>query len=157
MQDSTPSDARPRITIPQQRSAAGFAARMAQVQAEAQRRQHRAKVVTYTVGLIAASIVSVLIAWGIHAYFASDRQVTVTVQNEARVCSGSGNSVSCQYLVYTTGGTFKDTDSLISGKFSSSDLYGQLQTGHTYTLEVRGYRIPILSEYPNILRIVTAH
>lgn len=134
------------------------AARMAKVRAEAQRRQKRAKIATYTVGLIAASIISALIAWGIHAYVASDRQVTVTVQNEARVCSNDGNgSVSCQYLIYTSGGTFKDTDSLTAGKFNSSDVYGQLQIGHTYTLEVRGYRIPWMSEYPNILRIVSGN
>lgn len=126
----------------------------AEVRAAARRRRRRAKIVTYTVAIIAASIVSVLIAWAIHSYVASDRQVTVTVQNEARVCDSSG---SCQYLIYTSGGTFKDTDSMLAGKFSSSDLYGQLQTGHTYTLEVRGYRIPLMSEYPNILRIVSGH
>jgi len=130
--------------------------RAEQVRAATRRRQKRAKIVTYMIGLIVASAVSAGIAMGIHAYTSSDRQVTVTVQNENRVCTGSGNSVSCQYLIYTSGGTFKDTDSLLAGKFSSSDLYGQLQIGHTYTLEVRGYRIPFLSEYPNILRIVAA-
>lgn len=131
--------------------------RAEQVRAAARRRQRRTKILTYTVALFAASIISALTVVAIHAYTSSDRQVTVTVQNEGRVCTGSGTSVSCQYLIYTTGGTFKDTDSLIAGKFSSSDLYGQLQTGHTYTLEVRGYRIPIMSEYPNILRIVSGN
>lgn len=141
MQDTIPS-----ARTSRQRTDAIFAAR---------RRQRRAKIISYTVGLLVAAAVSVLVAWSIYAYTSSTRQVTVTVANEARVCTGSGNSVSCEYLIYTSGGTFKDADSLISGKFSSSDLYGQLQIGHRYTLEVRGYRIPILSEYPNILRIVS--
>lgn len=119
------------------------------------RRQRRAKVVAWTLALASLALGLTALGIAIHAYTSSTRQVTVTVQNEARVCSNDGNGVSCQYLIYTSGGTFKDTDSLIAGKFSSSDLYGQLQNGHTYTLEVRGYRIPWMSEYPNILRIVS--
>jgi hypothetical protein len=130
--------------------------RAAQVRATARRRQRRAKIVSYVSAWIVAAVIATLIGVAIHAYASSTRQVTVTVTNEARVCSNDGNSVSCQYLVYTSGGTFKDTDSLISGKFSSSDLYGQLVNGRTYTFEVRGYRIPFMSEYPNILRIVSA-
>lgn len=107
---------------------------------------------------LVAAVVATLAGVAIHAYTSSTRQVTVTVTNEARVCSSDGNNgVTCQYLIYTSGGTFKDTDSLLAGKFSSSDLYGQLQNGHTYTLEVRGYRIPWMSEYPNILRIVSGN
>jgi len=133
------------------------AERRAMQRAAFQRAEKRRKVISYTVALLVACAVSAGFAVAVHAYFSSDRQVTVTVTNEARVCSNDGSSVSCQYLVYTSGGTFKDTDSLASGKFSSSDLFGQLQNGHTYTFEVRGYRIPWMSEYPNILRIVSEH
>jgi hypothetical protein len=114
-------------------------------------------VIAYAVALLVASLVPVGIAMAIHAYMASDRQVTLKVLNEGRVCSSDGNGVSCYYLIFTSGGTFKDTDSLITGKFNSSDLYCQLQTGHTYTVGVRGYRTPWRSEHPNILRIVSEH
>jgi hypothetical protein len=107
--------------------------------------------------LIAAAVVMVVIVGGLvaawHYYMSSTRDVTVTVTDKNRVCSGASSGTTCQYLIFTSGGTFKDTDSLVAGKFASSDLYGQIQTGQTYTFHVRGYRIPILSEYPNILSI----
>jgi hypothetical protein len=107
---------------------------------------------------LAAATVAVLgLAAGLAALlvsYAHARDVTAEVTNAQRVCSGAGSSIQCQYLVYTTGGTFQDSDSWLSGKFNSSDLFGRLETGHVYTLRVRGWRIPILSEYPNILNIV---
>lgn len=129
------------------------ASRASAIHAEAQRRQTRAKrIFGAVVALVVAVLVAGLIgAW--HYYMSSTRDVTATVTDKNRVCDSTGSSVSCYYLIYTSAGTFKDTDSLVAGKFASSDLYGQLQTGHTYRLRVRGYRIPVMSEYPNILDI----
>lgn len=57
------------------------------------------------------------------------------------------------YLIYTSAGTFKNTDELLFGKFNSSDIYGQIIIGNKYELTTVGLRIPILSEYPNIIEI----
>lgn len=63
--------------------------------------------------------------------------------------AGSGSS-SGQYLVFTNRGVFSDADSLEFWKFNSSDIYGQLRDGHTYTCQVSGWRVPFLSWYRNI-------
>lgn len=81
-------------------------------------RTRRAWTYGITVGAVVLGITFVIA----HAYLGSTRNVTVNVRDKARVCS-SGNS-GCQYLIYTDHGTFKDIDSYLSGKFSSSDLYG---------------------------------
>lgn len=81
----------------------------------------------------------------------NQREVTVTIEDKERVCDGEN---SCKYLVFTDQGTFENTDSLLTGKFDSSDVYGRLKEGRTYTLKVAGYRQGFLSMYPNILEIV---
>jgi len=90
---------------------------------------------------------------GFNVWNGTKRDVTITVTDKNRVCDGTGKSVSCYYLIYTTSGTFKDTDSLLNGKFASSDLYGQLRRNGVYKVQVQGWRIPLMSEYPNIVRI----
>lgn len=42
-------------------------------------------------------------------------------------------------------------DTLIWGRFNSSDEYAAIEVGKTYNFTVVGHRIPILSLYPNIL------
>ena len=42
-------------------------------------------------------------------------------------------------------------DTLVHGRWNSSDLYAQIQVGKTYRFTVCGSRIPFLSMYPNIL------
>lgn len=77
--------------------------------------------------------------------------VTFTVKDKGRVCD-SGNS-SCYYLIYTDKGTFKDSDSLMNGKFNSSDVYGSITVGKTYNATVYGWRNGFLSMYKNIVDI----
>lgn len=79
------------------------------------------------------------------------REVTVTVQDKERVCDSNRN---CKYLIFTDGGTFENTDTLLNGKFDSSDVYGRIDEGKTYTFKVAGFRQGILSMYPNIIEIV---
>jgi len=101
-----------------------------------------------------AAIVAAAVVIGFNVWNGTKRDVTITVTDKNRVCDSTGKSVSCYYLIYTTSGTFKDTDSLLNGKFASSDLYGQLRRGGQYEVEAQGWRIPWMSEYPNIVRIV---
>jgi hypothetical protein len=76
---------------------------------------------------------------------------TITVVDKGRVCDGQND---CKYLIYTDSTTFKVTDSLLDGNFSSSDVYGRIKRCHSYDIEWRGTRIPMLSEYQNITAVV---
>lgn len=57
------------------------------------------------------------------------------------------------YMVYTTEGTFKIEDSLIFGRFNSSDVYGMIQVGEYYKLKVFGIRSQFLDSYRNIIEV----
>lgn len=78
--------------------------------------------------------------------------VETTVNDKERVCeSSTDGSRECYYLVFTDAGTYRVTDDLLLGRFNSSDLYGRIKRGKRYRIELKGYRIPILSEYQNIV------
>jgi hypothetical protein len=65
---------------------------------------------------------------------------------------------SSKYLIFTEleNGevrVFQDTDSIIRGKFNSSDIYAEIKVGQKYKFKVYGFRIPALSRYENIVSI----
>ena len=60
---------------------------------------------------------------------------------------------SHKYLIFTDEGVFENTDALFIGKFNSSDLQNQILNAKVCKVETLGYRIPFLSEYPNIVKI----
>ncbi len=82
--------------------------------------------------------------------YATQRHVVATVDSKDRVCTG-GKEVTCKYLIYTDQGVFEDTDTLWYWKYDSSDVYGGLRAGQTYTFKVTGKRLGIMSWYPNII------
>ena len=96
---------------------------------------------------------------GFGAYYValknSERTVTFKVlgKDSVTVSRGSGDTlqVDNEYRVYTDHGTFKVTDTLIYGKFTSADRYGRLQEGHTYTCKVAGWRFGLFSWFPNLI------
>lgn len=77
----------------------------------------------------------------------NEQQVTFTV-NEKGIKNYSETGI---YLLYTDEGVFKIADSIAYFRFDSSDLYGQIEVGETYECTVSGWRIPILSEYQNVI------
>lgn len=80
------------------------------------------------------------------------KTVTFKVQDKTvKVGRDSDGNTSSEYLIFTNKGVYKDTDSFWFFKFRSSDLYGDLRVGHTYTCKVYGYRIGFTSSYPNII------
>lgn len=81
-------------------------------------------------------------------YVSAKDTVTFTVTDKERVHHYKGSSY---YLVFTDGEVFKNDDQWYLGKFRSSDLQGQLKEGKTYRANVCGWRIPLLSEYRNII------
>lgn len=77
--------------------------------------------------------------------------VTTHVVSKENVCSGSGDSVSCNYLIFTDAGTFKIDDAIFGvTRFNSSDVYGRVREDHDYVIKYYGWRIPVFSTYPNI-------
>lgn len=75
-----------------------------------------------------------------------EKDVTVKVTDKVR--TGGDDS---KYLIFTSGGVYEDVDTFVKGKYNSSDLYGRIKVGQTYTFHVRGVRNHILSMYPNII------
>lgn len=61
---------------------------------------------------------------------------------------------STKYLVYTDKTTYEIEDSWVWHRWDSSDVYGKIKPGATYTATLQGYRIPFLSMYPNIINPV---
>ena len=61
-----------------------------------------------------------------------------------------------KYLIFTKVNNeevqvFEITDSLVQGRWNSSDVYAAIEVGKTYSFEVVGKRIPFFSMYPNII------
>lgn len=79
--------------------------------------------------------------------------VDATVTNTDRISTGSGESLSHKYLVFTKNETFENTDAILFWKFDSSDVQGHLEKGKTYRFKVNGYRVPWMSWYRNILEV----
>ncbi len=102
----------------------------------------------FVTALIAASIVilGVLIFSGIGNYL-NEQEITIVVKHKERVISEE----TSKYLVWSEDETFENRDSLIKGKFNSSDLYGKLEKDHTYKCKVYGWRVQFFSWYRNII------
>lgn len=79
------------------------------------------------------------------------RNETATVTDK----NVKNNSKESKYLIYCEdidGNTvvYEVTDSLLHGRFNSSDVYAQISVGKTYEFTVGGSRSGFLSWYPNI-------
>lgn len=108
----------------------------------------------WLIGLGIAAVLVITIALA-PSYF-KEKTVTTEVISKERVCdnSGTNGAMECKYLVFTENGTFKITDSLFGTvRFNSSDVYGRIREGHTYTITYYGFRLPFFSEYPNIKKV----
>jgi len=47
----------------------------------------------------------------------------------------------------------ENTDSVLNGKFNSSDIYAILHVGKKYVFTTKGYRIRLFSMYQNIIKV----
>ena len=56
-----------------------------------------------------------------------------------------------KYMVFTDKEVFENTDSVLSLKWNSSDMYRDVKVGDTCTFKVTGIRVPFMSWYRNIL------
>lgn len=83
--------------------------------------------------------------------FGHERDVIVNVEDKGIKRNGETDI----YLVYTRTNdgkieVFQITDSLLAGRFDSSDDYTGIKVGETYKFTVRGQRVRLFSWYPNI-------
>ena len=65
------------------------------------------------------------------------------------------NAKTDLYLIYTKDQNgnvhvFEISDSILAGRFNSSDIYGGIEIGQKYKFGYRGTREPLFSWYPNI-------
>lgn len=102
-------------------------------------------------GILAVATAGVLVAAGVGLYEAVNPTKDVTATVTDKVVKNDGNSST--YLIFTDKGVFENSDSLVNGKWDSSDVYSQIKKGHTYVFHVRGIRNHVLSWYPNILNV----
>ena len=65
---------------------------------------------------------------------------------------GDGRTTS-KWLMIFENEVFENTDTLLYGKFDSSDMLRKLKPGKKYKLDVYGFRIPFLSSYRNIIEV----
>jgi hypothetical protein len=59
--------------------------------------------------------------------------------------------IFCRDLKTNKSLVFVNKDSWLYWKFNSSDVYMDIQVGKKYHMKVAGYRVPMLSWYPNIV------
>lgn len=107
-----------------------------------------------TVITLVVVIVFIITSAAYQSYTENETVVT-RVTDKENVCETTENGSSCQYLIFTEAGTFKLTDQLFLGftRFDSSDVYGRIEPGETYEIVSVGWRVPVLSWYPNIKEI----
>ena len=101
---------------------------------------------------VAAAIGFAGLAIGIGIFasgYLQESNITFTVKDKERVVDRDGQG--SRYLIWSDDETFENVDSLIKGKFNSSDLYGELEVGKTYNCKVYGWRNGFFSWYRNII------
>lgn len=101
-------------------------------------------------GLIAFFILIVIV--GCNHFNRNSYNITVT--DKDRIIKGDDS----YYVVFADlqngqNKVFKNEDTLIEGKWNSSDIQGKLKVGEKYKIFVYGYRFPFLSMYENIIEV----
>lgn len=99
-------------------------------------------VLALIVGILAAVIYTVK---GYHHH----ETRTCTVVSKDRTTDPKGGSDA---RVYTADcGVLQVADATFDGHFNSADTYATITPGHRYVFHTIGYRVPWLSDFPNIL------
>lgn len=91
-----------------------------------------------------------IVGGGAVASTANEQTQTCTVEDKDRSTNQDGQSV---YQVYTDCGVLRVEDHLIKGIFNSADIYGSIQIGETYDFTTVGYRVPVMSLFPTIIKV----
>lgn len=99
-------------------------------------------------GVIGLGVIGAPVGYVVASY--QNEQVrTCTVESKDRTRTEEGSD----HRVYTDCGNFKVADAVFKRNFHSSDTYRDIEVGETYSLTTIGFRIPLLSEFPNIVEV----
>lgn len=105
-------------------------------------------------GLIGCLFLVLILVMGLIFYVIKANTVhydVVTVASKERQCDG-GKDGTCYYVVYGTNDQiYENRDTLMQGKWDGDNLQAKLREGHTYRLELVGWRVPFLSMRENIV------
>ena len=98
---------------------------------------------------------AIVLIIGLIIYFprAYRGSVTVVIKDKERINYEDAGETKSKYLIYTDKEVFENVDDWFYFKFSSSDIYGQLNKGDQYKLWVTGWRVQIFSTYQNIIAV----
>jgi|ERR1044072_6811404 hypothetical protein len=92
-------------------------------------------------------IVGAVVVWVASVSHIEHRTCTVSEKDRARNSDGGSDA-----RVYTEEcGVLKVADSYTQGHLNSADTYSQIKPGQKYDFKLQGYRIPIFSQFPNIV------
>lgn len=83
--------------------------------------------------------------------YLNNQEIEITIAD--KYIKRSGNS-DIYLIIDTNKNAYKITDLFFKFKFNSTDIYNNLEKGKTYKVKVSGFRIKLLSEYPNINEIL---
>lgn len=86
----------------------------------------------------------------------TNERTVITTVTDKTVKNDSSDS---KYLIYTKDDNgsvevYEITDSLLLGRFDSSDVYASIETGKKYQFTIRGDRVHFMSLYPNIYEAI---
>ena len=95
-----------------------------------------------------------LIGFNVYYTYGTIEQETIVVTEKHRNCSTNNGRMDCKWLVMTEAEVFENSDSLFHLKWNSSDVQAKLREGEEYTVRVYGWRVPFLSQYRNIIKVV---
>jgi hypothetical protein len=93
-------------------------------------------------------------AVGSSLYYQTTGKETVramVTDKERQVSSDGEGGPTSKYIVFTDKEVFENSDSMIRGKWRSSDVQGKLHAGCTYDFNVYGFRNGPFSIYRNIV------
>lgn len=108
-----------------------------------------------TLGIILAGVlVLALLSTNAIIHFTTMEEVAFEVEHRERVIIDKNDT---RYMVWANMGNrtevFQNTDSILSLKFNSADLYGEMMPGRECVATVNGFRIPWASMNRNILTV----
>lgn len=103
--------------------------------------------------LVIAYLVASLVVIPLVTSF-NDHTYDVTVTGKEHVTKGDGSDylIFCQTTDKKTL-VLRNSDNMFRGKYNSSDLYGEIEEGKNYHVNVVGYRVQFLDWYENILSL----
>ena len=120
--------------------------------------------VSFAMIVITILIISIIAGFGSYVLNYSNKHVekVIVVDGERIVKQTANNHMSSHYVIFTkepnTDKTkvFAVVDLLFYGKFNASDTYAKLiaNKGHLCEIEVSGLRVPFLSHYPNVIKVL---